>query len=302
MPLSEFCVESNWAWDSDLGSAYHYTRPDGEVRTIFRYQIPFSPDKEALLLAKYNIPAEERLRFYQNFVRCIQRQVNVSKYLEEEKVNSILTYINSEQIRSEQGTVSIYLETEQVWPILQHLLVGEVPAITVLDAVSRLAVILRDINREQIGVVHRALDLREVYISAKNKILMGGFFYASCQKLGPYPDFLCCSPAHIVSSVRHGNPGSHKTDIQALSAIAWNLFSGLPHDCEHTSARRIAPEYSFPELNNALLMGLAGEDEVCNIFRRRLSDCRKILNKAALPQMAIPIRSQRVQDIRVSWL
>lgn len=302
MSLSQFCTDANWAWDSELGSAFHYMREDGQIRTIFRYQIPYPLGQECLILKKRKVPESERLPFYKNLVRCIQRQVVVSKYLSQANVNSILTYDTFEQERSDDGVASIYLETEQVWPILNHLLVGEVSALTVLDVMSRLAVILRDIYKDPVGLVHRGIDLREVYISAENKILMGGFFYAACSQLGPYPDYLFGGPSNLPSTVRQGGPGSHKTDIQTLSAIAWNLFSGLPYDTEWKLPRNIAPQYAFPELNSALIMGLSGDDEVCNAFRRRLSECRKILNKPGVTQTMVPIRKPQIKEFRVELI
>lgn len=299
MSLSQFCTASNWVWDGTLGSAFHYERDDGQMRTVFRYDIPFPPDKEPFQLKLRKVSQSGRLAFYQHYVRCIQRQVTVSKYLSQANVNSILTYSKVEQERTEQGTTCIYLETEQVWPILQKLLVGEVPSLTILDVISRLAFILRDTAKEPVGVIHRGLDLNEVYISAENKILLGGFFYASCPKLGAYPDFLPGGPSNIPPSVQQGNAGSHKTDVQTLSAIAWNLFSGLPHNSVSDPYRRVSPEFSTPELTNALLLGQAGEDDICNAFRRKLSDCRKMLNKPDSPKVSVPIRSQRLKEFQV---
>lgn len=300
MPLCDFCLDSNKAFDFSLGTAYHSAQ-DGSVKTIFRIQIPFSSDRQLVEHKRRGVPQEKRLVFYQDIVRCVQRQITVSKYLTQANVNSVLSYTTVEQEKTEDGSTVLYLEcSQQVWPVLQHLLVGSVPALTVLDVISRLALILRDIAREPVGVIHRGLNLNEVYISADNKILLGGFYYAACPKLGAFPDFLPGGPANIPAAVWQGNPGSHKTDIQSLSAIAWNLFSGLPHDCEILTQRRTVPEFSFPELDNALLLGLAGEDEICNAFRRRLSDCRKLLNKPDSPQIAVPIRQQKLKEFRVN--
>lgn len=292
--LSEVCTEANLAWESELGLAYHFTNEDGEIRTVFCYQVPFPLDKEAIFLTKYGMSLKDRLPFYQNFVYCLQRQVNISGYLASENVPSILTYSRIEQGQDEYGATIIYLETEQVWPIMDHLLVGSVPQLTILDVISRISLILRDINRTSANVTHRGLDMREVYISGKNKILMGGFYYAGCNhsEAEPYKGYLPCGPTHLPQDYLHGQYGSHKTDIQMLSAIAWNLLSGLPHDAVLSGKRVIVPEFSFDALTETLLLGLSGTDEIGNSFRRRLTDCRKMLTRGDLPEIFVPIRTQ----------
>lgn len=302
MQLQDICIEKNFAWESRLGKAYHYEDEEGNAKTVFRYQIPFSPDKEAMFLSQYNVALADRMKFYQTLVRCIQRQVNVSEHLSSLGVPSILCFSRTEQEQAENGLVSIYLETEQVWPIMDQLLTNEVPSLTLLDVVSRLSIILRDIYKAPACVAHRGLDLNEVYINGSNRILLGGFFYASCEALGPYPEYLPCRPPHIPYQLAHGGPGSHKTDIQTLSFTAWNLFSGIPHDANWATKRMPLPEFASAELVEALLLGMAGEDEVCNLFRRKLTDYRKLLLKESKYQRLIPIRKPLLKDISITWV
>jgi len=114
MSLASYCTSDNLVWETDLMTGYHYANEDGQIKTVMRYQIPLDPEKEAVFIAKYDISLGERRSFYENLVRCIQREVSVSSYLAERKVPSILAFSNIEQVRDDTGVVSIYLETEQI--------------------------------------------------------------------------------------------------------------------------------------------------------------------------------------------
>ena len=302
MDFQDVCKSENLAWKFDFGEAFYYVDETGSEKTVFRFQIPFSQDDEALFLSRYQMPAPDRMRFYQNLVRCIQRQVSISKHLNHLGVSSILSYSRVEQDRNEDNVTSIYLETEKVVPITSYLLKDRCTYITMLDVISRLALILRDISKPPANVVHRGLNLSEVYISSSNRILLGGFYYADCKELGAYPDFLPCIPPHLSESVKRGESGAHKTDIQALSFMAWNLFSGIPYNANWSTKRIPTPEYAKPELVDALLYGMAGEDEVCNLFRRKLNEHRKQLLRGNEESQLISIRKPLLKKIELSWV
>ena len=302
MHLRDVCIEKNFAWEDRFGKVYQYTDENGAPKSVFRYQIPFSPDKEASFLSQYHIPVNERMQFYQTLVRCIQRQVSVSNLLSSFEIPSILTYSKVEQERDADNVVSIFLETEQVWPIMDYLLKEQCPYLTILDVISRLSIILRDIGKAPANVVHRGLDLGEVYINAQSRILLGGFFYAQCDSLGPYPNYLPCLPPHVPQALLAGGTGAHKTDIQTLSFLAWNLFSGIPYDAVWATKRLPVPEFAQSDLVDTLLIGLAGEDEVCNLFRRRLNEHRKQILKTEVYSTAIPVRKALRKEISITWV
>lgn len=302
MALSDVCTSKNFAWETELASAFHYRNEDGEVKTVFRYQVPLPPEKEAIFMAKYDVAANDRLSFYQNLVRCIQREVAISDYLTKAKVSSILTFSAVEQERDEKGVSYIYLETEQVWPVMKKLLTGAVPAITVLDVIYRLAVVLRDLGKEDVGVVHRGLDLNKVYINQEEKLKVGGFFYADCPGLGSFPDYLPTRPVNLPFVFLHGERGHQGFDLMTLSITAWNLLSGHPFDARLADSRLVFPAYATEGLVEALRIGMSGSLEYCNLFRRKLSDCRKQLVKTDYAQLAIPIRQQLLKEFVVEYI
>lgn len=301
MRLQDVCTEKNFAYDTPYGKAYHYLNSANVCKTVFRYEIPFSLENELSMLARYNWPNSARLQFYKNLILCIQRQVAVSKHLSTLGVQSILTYSKVEKEKGQNGSSAIYLETEQVWPLQLRLTEDGCSYRNLLDIISRLAVILRDINKAPANVTHRGLDLQEVYINANGWVLLGGFYYADCDELGAYPDYLPERPPHIPEDLTNGGPGSHKTDIQTLSKIAWNLFSGLPYNAEWATKRMPVPQYALPELIEILLIGLAGEDEICNVFRRKLNDHRKQVAKTDNDINILSV-APRLKIAQISWV
>ncbi len=294
MSLAKYCVPENLAWQGLVGKAYHYTKKtlsgDSE-KTVFRYQIPFPADVEAVYLARYGLSDADRLGFYQNLVRCIQREVDVTRFLKSHSVSSILSFSEVEQLRDDNGIIHIFLETERIYPILRQQLGGkEVSALTVIDILYRLSIIFRDINR--VGVVHRGFDLEEVYITSDNKILLGGFFYASCPGVIPYTEYLPHLPPYLPKNLRSGGTGSQNSDIQSLSVLAWNLFSGGAYDLSLNTAYLVRPEYAPQEIIETILLGLRCKDEECNSFRRQLLNARKSLSKTEYADQMLPLSRQ----------
>lgn len=302
MVLAAACSPENVAWETDLLTAFHYRNENGEMKTVMRYQVPLDPDKEAVYIAKHGIAPAERMGFYQNLVRCIQREVSVSEYLNKADVPSVLSYSKVEQEKSEKGTVYIYLETEQVWPATEKLLCDSISASTLLDLIYRLSIILRDISKDGIDVVHRGLDLREVYINAENRVRLSGFFYAACPNFGEYPSYLPGRPVNLPYVLLNGDSGHQGYDIMTLAILSWNLFSGNPYDARLTSNRLVFPEYATEEITDALLCGMSGNPENCNLFRRKLSDCRKQLSKNGEAPVYIPVRRQLLKDFIVEYV
>lgn len=302
MSLADFCVPENLAWHEEAGVAYHYLKKtlSGEVeKTIFQYQIPFPPEMEAIYLAKYGLQSSDRLNFYQNLVRCIQREVDITSYLNKQNIGSILSFSEVEQIRDNNGIIHIYLETEKVYPILrQQFGANEISALTFIDILYRLAIIFRDINKAE--VVHRGLDLRKVYISTDNKIMLGGFFYSACPGVIPFTEYLPHTPPYLPKNLRQGSTGSQSSDIQSLSVLAWNLFSGGAYDLGFDPSYLVRPEYAPQEIIDILCLGIRCKDEECNSFRRQLLNARKMLNKTNYSQQMLPLPKQALVEFSVT--
>lgn len=294
------------AWESHFGTAFHINDEKGSAKTVFQYQIPFSAEKEAELLTHFKVAPAERLAFYQKLLACIQHNLAVTNYLQRANVPSILHFTDVQQVK-EDGRTILYLETDEVWPITARILHGEISQITLLDLLYRLSIILRDIHSETVGISHRGLDLNEVYIDGQGKILLGGFYYAACTRadideIGASPEYLPMKPVNLPIALEKGAKGSQGTDILTLAMNAWNLYSGNPFDVKLTSKRMVYPEYATDEIVAALALGLTGQDANCNQFRRRLTECRKALNKTEFGSSFIPVRTQRIKQFRIEYV
>lgn len=306
MDLYSVCTPENEAWQSELYTAFHYQTEDGTTKTVFRYQIPFTADMESELQIKYGMDPADRLPFYEKLLTGIQHQIEIGNYLLHHSVPSILAFTDAQQYQEDNITY-ILLETEEVLPIRMKLMAHEINAITLLDALIRLCVIIRDINSEKVGVSHRGLDLDSVYINKENKILLSGFYYAHGPQtegmtIHEIPSYLPILPPHLAHEVARGDVGSYGSDTQVLAKIAWNLFSGDPYDAELTDSRMVFPEYATEEIVAALTIGLSGKDEVCNLFRRKLLECRKQLNLTEYANLMIPVREKRLVSFRDEYV
>lgn len=300
--LHAMCKESEAVWSSELYDAFYGKSEDGSVKTVFRYQIPLPEIRESALMARHQIRASQRLPFYELLLKCVQHNVDISHFLATQKIPSVVSFSDVQQTQ-ENGISYVYLETEEMRPIQFSELAGSVNGITLLDILVRLNIILRDIN--QAGVCHRGFDLDEVYINRDGKILLGGFYYArgpgaakGGTDLSKYPPYLPGAPPHLTSSLRKGEGGTWGQDVRMVALIGWNLFSGVPVDAYWDNSRAVFPTYATSEVVEALQIGLTGKDETCNLFRRKLLDCRKKLHQTEYANLRIPVRVYRCKEYR----
>lgn len=303
MGLLDACIRENVAWESQLYTAYNSTDEFGIPTTLFCYQIPFSAEKEAQLLERYSIDPEHRMGFYRDLLICVQNSISVSAALISGGVPSILGFSNVEQVQRINGTSYIILESERVRPITQTILSETVTPITLLDIGTRLSMILRDIGMSETNrIIHRGLDMNEVFLNEQNRILLGGFYYSYSSASSDCPKYLPMRPAIVPPALIQGATGSAGTDTQMLAALLWNLFSGLPYDTPVDPYYRVFPEYANEEIAQALLMGLSCSDQGINLFRRRLQACRKLLTQMEGADIQIPIGKPKLKKVDIEYV
>ena len=181
MALMELCTKENFAWSNGNIEGYWV-----EDLTIFRRQIPLAPAAEARLMAGYGLGPDQRKDYYQTVARAIQHEIAVPNRLKELSIKNTLTYIAAEQAKSADGALVICQSAEgRLTPLCQSILHGTVPAITILDIISRLAIILRDLSQQ--GISHGNLSLGGIYLTEEQRILLGGWGYASGPKIPAAP-------------------------------------------------------------------------------------------------------------------
>lgn len=273
-------------WRTKYASAY---LEGGKM--VIRYRFPYSRQGEAALLGTYHLTPSDRLPYYQTLSAMVERNLTLTQYLEEASVPSILTFESTYQKQEDNGIICIYgIPNQAVQPITQTLFASDCNALTALDVFLRLAHILRDINKTPISPVLRYLDMDDVYLTGENKILLGGFFYAAAEDLSAPPRFLPDAAAVVPNHILEGGTGDAGSDMQILAQIAWNIFSGLPWNCEHTAiSKQIPPKYAPPPLRTVLELGLEGDPAQCNNFRKQLMQCRKGLAKTDFAHLTIPM-------------
>ncbi len=287
------------SWETEFYNAYKVEDEQKNTKTAFHFQIPFAPEKEALVFEKHQIRPEQRKEFYQRLLVCVQHHLSTTRYLERLAVPSILTFSQVVQERID-GASHIFLVTDNVQPILSGLFSPSVTILTAMEATQRIASIMRDISK--VGVTHRGFTLEEVFLNADNKILLGGFYYASCPGVEKYTDYLPNRPINLSPALLAGDPGHQGTDMQCLAMTAWNLFSGLSHDAAFTDYRLVLPRFATPDMANALQLALMGKEENCNAFRRKFTDARKAISKTEFAATLIPYRGKAKRAYRIDYV
>jgi hypothetical protein len=274
-------------WRTKYAAAYC---EDGKM--IIRYRFPYSRSRESALLGAYNIAPNERLKYYQTLSGMVERHITMSNYLGNEEVPSILTFDNTYQKREENGVIAVYCVCPApITPLSKSIFASDCNALTALDVFLRLAHILRDINKTPTAPALRYLDMDDIYLTQDNKILLGGFYYATADGLDSPPPYLVDAAQVYPTAIQEGQAGDLGTDIQILSRIAWNIFSGLPWDAAHTAgSSKVPPRYAPPQLVALLEFGLTCNQESANTFRKQLLACRKELSKTDFANSIIPFQ------------
>lgn len=272
-------------WRTKYASAYIENE-----HMVIRYRFPFSRQREADLLGAYALAPKDRLPYYKRLSTMIERNFEFTNYLASQNVPSILQFESTYQKQEENGIICLYgLVSSPVTPLSHAIFSAEYNALTATDVLLRLAHILRDINKTPISPVLRYLDMDDVYLTEENKILLGGFYYFSAEGMDPPPMFLPDAALVMPADIQDGSFGNAGSDMQTLSMIAWNIFSGLPWNCQHTpSSRMVPPKYAPDALRRVLELGLEGDPANCNAFRKQLMACRKELAKTDFANLMIP--------------
>ena len=300
MRITEVCTEENFIWKNDYSSSYLYRRDASSIHMVMKYQIPFSPDDEKIFMERFDIPVSERKEFYQNLLKCIQQQIKASAILAQQNVPSCIKFYGAEQERDENGITSIYLETDYLRPLCQTTLSELTDELEAANIASRLAIILRDLQKEPHKVTLRALDPNEIFINDENKLVLGGLFYAASPFLPEPPKFLPTVTPNIHKDVLTGGTGHAGTDMYSLACMIWNLYAGIPLDAKLPEHIDVFPQYASEDLAMTLLLGRHGREEDVAAFRRQLGKCRACYSKKDTAPVKIPIRRQRRKEYIIS--
>ena len=276
-------------WQTKYATAYRQNE-----KTIICYRFPHESNREAALIGKYGLLPGDRMEYYQTLSCAVERHFSIAELLHSAGVPNVISYSKTYQKKESNGAICVYaICDDAITPVTQSLLSEETKALDVLDMILRLSTtILRDVAKPPLSLSLRCLDLDEVFLTGDNRILLGGFYYATSPLLSEPPPFLPECPATTPPYSFLESPskiGANGADMQMISLIAWNLFSGLPWNTAHTSASfRIHPQHAPTSLLEVLKVGLCGKDQDCSVFRKQLLQCRKELAKTEFADIIIP--------------
>lgn len=301
MALEQYCIPENLSWCGTYAKGYTAQVSETERHTVICYRIPFPAEEEPLFLARHGIAASERVGVYQNLVKCIQQNIKATQLLTNAGIPSILRYLKVEQVKDKQGVSYILLETEEIRPIREVMLRDSISQRDALNVVARLTIVLRDIAKDPVSMVIRAMDINEIYINTENRILVGCFHYAAAKELPEPPPFLPGHPRNLRSDICKGELGDPGADMYTLACLAWNLYSGLPLESQLPDNIKIYPQYAVPLLAEVLLMGRSGKAEDVAAFRKGISDCRRQYGKQLEQEGSFKIREQIRKDYVYEW-
>lgn len=293
MPFIPLVSGRDPEWSDFFADAFSVQAEEETAKTLFRYQIPFPEEKEAIYFAKCGVPESKRKDYYKNMLGCVQRHIAICQHLKEQGVSSILY---PEQITQEKAGNSnyIFIQTQSVRPILPALFGGaQIGILTLLDVFIRLSVVARDLS--QAGVSHRGFRLDEVYLTPDERIVVGGLYYATGPKQASIIPYMPGQSRPLPKELLSGQ-GSQALDMRTLAMILYNLGVGVPWDTQWPKQSRIAPSLMPKEVIPVIQFGLNCKEEECNAFRRKLLDCRKAISKTDSGHWQIPIR-HRMENI-----
>ena len=292
MQHSELCTQTSPVWREKYADVFAIQDSDGCNKTVFRYEIPFRAPKDAIIQKKHALSAQDRVKYYQSLAQSVHRHVEICNLLKAKGTPSVLLCeAVTQETDSETGNSQIFIQTESVMPIQEVLFKDGINILTLLDVFIRLSVIVRDLSREDCGVSHRGISMDHIYINKENKIVLGGFYYATAPEFAEILPYLPDHPRHLPLTLLQGATGSAGTDMQTLARLLCNFLSGLPWDTQWPVTPRVAPAYAPEGLAEILWFGMNCEDADCNMFRRQLLNYRKELSKTEQAKLIVPIHT-----------
>lgn len=258
IPWHKVCNANNFIYGNSYSNSYRATLKVGNEKGIWdimHISLPFLPIKEAGLVHKYNLSKDKLTDFYVKFGECIKNSVNITNFLADSEVSSIVRYAsyNIQKKEEERGS-DIYLITKPMQKVSDYLHLNAGDTIHVLDIVqfgARMMQIIKNLNAVEVHA--GAIDIDSLYIlnvGDKNLITLGGLLYAA-HEAEAYIDIPKIQIPHMHISILDGEKPTLATDMYSVCSIMWTLLNG-----DHYSKipnMSVYPKYSFNALNELLV-------------------------------------------------
>lgn len=310
--VSALCTGENVRYSELLHTVHGAKNPNTDKPMDIRYyQLPLSQEKQTELLEK--APRMARLlnneEFYRSVVRNVQRDYNISDMLKRNNIRSTVRFIGSAHDMNR-----LYLTTEPMTPLsevgffypfekvdpkdpeglpVRHpITIG-----SVIDMGRRILAICIDLNN--IGVTHRNINPHCIYFDQDNRLVLGGFDYASLADEEQAPEVPNIHTCHVAPDVKEGGAGSLASDMYSIASIM-ACFLGGKDICK--DMKGAIPELISEDLKETLRLGLSMDDDNVLPFREALNKVWKhnrsfwSWNISALYQMQLTGETTELAD------
>ncbi len=260
--LDALCVIENLVRTNYYSSTYRSLLRVGnelEEWDIMRISLPFPPQKEKELMVRFGITQDQLEDYYTLFGRCIKNDINVTNFLTDAEVKSVVRYVSYviEKKEGERGS-DIYLITRPMESFANYLHLNPGDTITLLDLLNFAARMLQITKgMSTVGTHYGCIDIDSIYVmpeGEKQMVTLGGFMFASRDAEDEYLEIPAATPPHIHPKVLAGEAPTLATDLYSVFNLLWTLTNGD----HYTAAANLeeAPKYAPPELVALMASGM----------------------------------------------
>lgn len=200
---------------------------------ITHIQIPFSPDKEKVLRARFDIRKSELPDYYKAFTARVEYQAKLLKKLHssgnEQLSANIVKFAYVDYEKDDNGISHYYIITDVMQPLVGSEFVGEGHT-TLLDLLQICVRFIQVLKLLQDTGVHiGSFDFDSIYLCAEGEgrtmMKIGSLLYAG-EDNGDVPALPGALPNAIHDTVRAGECQSIWTDLYAIFSMMWSLMNG----------------------------------------------------------------------------
>ena len=315
--LKQLCTESNKIKETYYGSIHRASFSiNGEkgMWDILQISIPFSPQKEAELMRRFEISRNELPEFYGYFEKAVVRHSSLVHELNEIEIpaigKSIVSYKTVKYFPRLSGDGSqigqdFYFITEPM-----DCFVGS-------DIIQQNGAYLKDINNLAIRLLQTAkafndngysigaVDLDSCFYAedeGKKYLKLGYCFYSSGPDTAPEGYMRDVSPMiseHLVSGEVKQNLD---TDVRMICALIWNLLDGRHYTEANTNAwiasnfysdgtnsfpQNLAPSYADADLTSLLVEGMTKGAEAMKVLQAGIRAVNRRIDNGNLENIYI---------------
>ena len=296
--LHPICIKKNIVRSNYYSDTYRdYFTLNGITQDwdITLITLPFSAERENLLIAKYGLTKENLPAFYAEFKLRLQRSIRIAQKL----VNSEKPGISEAAVRyvcidtdkdDETGVTGIYLVTAPMQKVTesQHFENGTLSLNSFASFGARFSQIARAFSEENVHL--GALDFDDVmFVESDGKLMVtiSNFLYASDDTDDGNYGSLATMPIYADASVSGGAKATLGTDMYAIAALLWQTAGG--HYSNDSISFEEVPQYVPDSLIAALTEAMQMDEAKCRDFNREFHAVLRAIKNGELENASIPV-------------